>query len=92
MVFKGQPKLAIMDYTGKTAFKVGTFDENGLMDIPDDSKYIDRLKRKYEVYNAEEKQAESKETTEKKIVCKKCGQEFGNQGELMSHYRKEHPK
>ena len=32
------------------------------------------------------------ETVKKTLKCKKCGYETSNQGELLSHYRSEHPK
>jgi formylmethanofuran dehydrogenase subunit E len=66
--------------------KVCKFDADGFAEVSD-PKYIERMKKKYEVCDAEEKPQESK-TAEKKIVCKKCGEEFTNQGLFLAHCRK----
>ena len=101
MKFKGTPGLMLRDYSRKAT--VGRFDENGIMEVTD-GYYIKKMIKRYEaIDDAETKQAEGQAAeaeappAEIKYACKKCTAEgktvgFSNMGELMAHYRKEHPK
>jgi len=80
MKFKGEPGSVIID--GKTHKAIGRFDKNGIFEITI-PEYIDRMKLHFPVVE---------ETEEKKRTCKTCGKEFDTQGELLKHYKDEHPK
>lgn len=87
MIFIGTPNLYIRfankmlrRATGKNGFM---FDENGEFETDHDL-LIRVLKQRFQV----------KEETkiENKRHCKKCDYTCDNQGQLMKHYREQHPK
>ena len=85
--FFGQPNMLVKDrkripFSTEWKFKpLFRFDEDGEF-VTEDEKLIERLKRKfkYEVENNVE------------FKCKQCDYTTTNKGELLAHYRKEHPK
>jgi hypothetical protein len=80
-----QPHCHIINYeTGKEAF---CFDENGEFET-DDPKLIAWMKKKKNFIRCEE----IKLPADGLYNCKKCDFASTNKGELMAHYRKEHPK
>lgn len=94
MRFKAEPNLYVRfslplqrAFNGKKGFY---FDSNGIFetDIPVLAK---ALSRQFEIDNPDE--IENKvESTEAIRRCKKCDFTCDNQGELLAHYRKNHPK
>lgn len=103
MKLKGNPNELVFTHTRQAGkirqIPLFSFDENGIADI-DENKlseaHINKLKELYEVIDKdikeevkEPKKAKKKPTTR---VCKTCGAEFESQGQLLAHYRKEHPK
>lgn len=103
MKLKGSPNelvTTIMKQAGRRrTVPLFKFDENGIAEINEQDftkTQIDRLKQRYETLDKdikkevkEPKKAKKKPTTR---VCKTCGAEFESQGQLLAHYRKEHPK
>lgn len=89
MRFKGTPFEYVMDYTMRPPRKVCQFDKDGYAEVPD--MYVERMKKRYEVANAE-KEPPKEPPAEKKITCKKCGEKFVSQIALMQHYKAVHPK
>ncbi len=81
------------------------FDENGEY-ITEDKQLIEKLKSRFScvpiqeidskinqaVENAVEDVKNQIKPEEKVYKCKKCPYETTNMGELMAHYKKEHPK
>jgi hypothetical protein len=85
------PNLFIMGdkaYENGTRDRVelGQFDKNGNLET-NDTILIQRLKELG--YTPIE---DVKKATNNENECKKCGQKFANKGELMAHYRKDHPR
>jgi hypothetical protein len=80
MKYFGQPGMSIIDYDNlKTVFR---FDESGEFET-DDVKLIAWMKKNKNFIRCEEAG---------EFKCKKCGFTTDNKGELMAHYRKDHPK
>ena len=105
MKFQGKPNLTIVDY--KRLVAICTFDENGFFetDDPNKIKYLTTkttsakvVEEQPKVTPKEEKPQEvpkevpKKETAEKVYKCKKCKFTTTNMGELLAHYRIDHPK
>jgi hypothetical protein len=96
MKFKGEPNLyvriankSVKRLTGKKGFY---FDNNGIYET--DNEILCRvLPQHFEVLEetAPKKEKEEK-TAEKKYKCKQCDFETANKGELMAHYKENHPK
>lgn len=99
MNFLGQPHLTVTTRIRKNGhYKnvfIGTFDENGLMEVSNPD-HIIKMRLKYEAIeekpNDENPICENLDCVQNRRICKKCGMEFDGQGALMSHMRKEHPK
>ena len=96
MKFQYRPNCAIIDYDKMV--KICTFDENGFFET-DNPKLIKRLQKSRKIKQVlEEKPQEApkdepkKETAEKVYKCKKCKFTTTNMGELLAHYRIDHPK
>jgi predicted amidohydrolase len=103
MKFISKPFLPVCDLTKGNL--IGIFDENGILEIADDSVYIARMKANFAVQEQikveppiELSKGDGKETevpieipTELK-KCKKCTFTCTSQGDLLAHYRKTHPK
>lgn len=87
MKFNGTPFLCVMD--SQTGRKIAQFDADGVCEVPE--AYTERMKKHFEVFNDAAKEPE-KEPAAKKKTCKKCGQEFENQGLFLAHFRKPCPK
>ncbi len=96
MKFQYKPNCAIIDYDKMV--RICTFDENGFFET-DNPKLIKRLQKSRKIKQViEEKPQEApkevpkKETAEKVYTCKKCKFTTTNMGELLAHYRIDHPK
>lgn len=85
MKYRYTPNCAIVDYENMK--KMFVFDENGEFET-EDKKLIEWIKKNKGFLKPFEEQAEETALME----CKKCPFETDNKGELMAHYRKEHPK
>ena len=83
MKYFGEPGLTVVDY--KKLKKVFVFNENGEYET-DDPKLIDWMKKKKNFIRCEETPIETI------MQCKKCDFTCSNKGELMQHYKREHPK
>lgn len=80
MEYFGTPGMAVIDYEQlKTKF---IFDENGKYETQDE-KLIAWMKKNKNFIRCEESEV---------LKCKKCEFTCSNRGELMAHYRKDHPK
>lgn len=78
-----QPNAIVIDYgKGKHIFQ---FNEKGEYET-DDPKLIEWMKKNKWFIRCEDNAASDT------IKCKKCDFTCSNKGELMAHYRKEHPK
>lgn len=102
MKLKGNPNELVFTHTRQAGkirqIPLFSFDENGIADM-DENKlseaHINKLKELYEVIGKviKEEVKEPKKVQKKSIrVCKQCGEEFDNQGQLLAHYREKHPK
>lgn len=80
MKYIGEPNCTVIDY--ERLKPVFVFNENGEYET-NDPKIIDFMKKKKPHIKAVESDL---------IKCKKCEFACSNKGELMAHYRKEHPK
>lgn len=92
MKYKYKPNLVIIDYEKlKRKFQ---FDENGEFETEDEQliKWIAKNKKKINPIEKVKEEPNEEIKEEKIYKCKKCPFETNNQGELMAHYRKEHPK
>ena len=86
MKYFGTPGMAIIDYENlKTKF---VMDENGEFET-EDEKLIQWMKKNKNFIRCEESK---KLPADGLYNCKKCSFASPNKGELMAHYRKEHPK
>ena len=83
MKYFGEPNLSVIDY--KKLKKVFQFDENGEYET-EDPKLILWMKKKKNFIRCEETPIETI------LNCKKCKFNTNNRGELMQHYKHEHPK
>ena len=63
MKFMGQPLLTVRDYKMKKT--VGTFDENGVMEVLAED-YIEKMKKQFEVYDENGSGAETNPKTRSK--------------------------
>lgn len=94
MKYKYEPNCHIVDYeVGVTKFK---FDEKGEFET-EDSKLNDWIKKNKNFLKPiqEEKKKSEKQksvTTVDSIKCKKCDFVANNKGDLLQHYKHEHPK
>lgn len=96
MVFKGTPNQfvrfsnkTVIRVTGKKGFY---FDENREYETNNDL-LCRVLKQHFEVKEIEEENsAAGDKPTEKEYQCKHCNYTTANKGELLAHYKKEHPK
>ena len=79
MKYFGEPGLTVIDY--KKLKKAFQFDENGEFET-NDPKLIAWMKKNKNFIPCEDK----------KYKCKKCVFTTTNMGELLQHYKKEHPK
>ena len=91
MKFQYKPNCAIIDYDKMV--KICTFDENGFFET-DNPKLIKRLQKSRKIKQVTEEKPKTKPEEEKEKVykCKKCKFTTTNMGELLAHYRNEHPK
>lgn len=91
MKFQYKPNCAIIDYDKMV--KICTFDENGFFET-DNPKLIKRLQKSRKIKQVTEEKPKTKpeEVKEKVYKCKKCKFTTTNMGELLAHYRNEHPK
>jgi hypothetical protein len=93
MKFQGKPNLTIVDY--KRLVAICTFDENGFFETDDPNK-IKYLTTKTTSAKVVEEQPKVTPKEEKKLPtvynCKKCDFKTENQGDLLVHYRTNHPK
>jgi hypothetical protein len=82
MKFYGEPNLLVNTRKKVNGMYKNTplfiFDENGEYET-EDKRLIEKLKKNFKHEN-------------NKFKCKKCDFETDNMGELLAHYRKEHPK
>lgn len=86
MKYKYEPNCHIVDYeAGRTKF---IFDANGNFET-EDPKLIDWIKKNK---NFLKPIPEEEKESIKLMHCKKCDFTTDNNGALMAHYRKEHPK
>lgn len=83
MKYFGEPLSFVVDY--EKLKHVFQFDKNGTYET-DDEKLIQWMKKRKPHIKAEENAASDI------IKCKKCNFTADNKGNLMAHYRKEHPK
>ena len=83
MIFLGEPGKVLYDIQSHRSFR---FNKDGRLEVRNRS-IIKKLKRKFPVL-----QEEAAIETDKKHICKKCGAEFDNVGNMLAHIRKEHPK
>jgi hypothetical protein len=96
MKFYADPDLLIRVIPRRTRpknLKVIQFDKNGEYET-DNPAVIEMLKPHFKCDEAEPKQTTQPNTGEETKLkkCKKCDFETDNNGALMAHYRKEHPK
>lgn len=95
MIFKGEPNLFVR-FSNKTAIRVTGkkgFYFNGKGEYETDNDLLCRvLKQHFETKEIENSVADDKPAEEKVFKCKHCDYVTGNKGELLAHYRKEHPK
>ena len=87
MKFQFKPNVTIVDYD--RMINICTFDENGFYetDNPNKIKYLTTKATRVKVVK------EPKEEPKEKVyACKKCKFTTTNMGELLAHYRAEHPK
>jgi hypothetical protein len=85
MKYFGEPGLSVIDYDNlKTMFK---FNEKGEYET-DDPKLVAWMKKNKNFIRCEE----NKLPADGLYNCKKCEYATTNKGELMAHYRTEHPK
>lgn len=95
MIFKGP---ANTKFNLKGPFRYGEpsairFSADGLYETH--NKFLARrLARKFEIVTAEPEQSEPQEQPQEVTLkkCKKCDFTCDNQGDLMRHYKTEHPK
>jgi len=94
--FQYKPNCAIIDYDKMV--RICTFDENGFFET-DNPKLIKRLQKSRKIKQVLEekpqevlKEVPKKEPEEKVYKCKKCKFTTTNMGELLAHYRIDHPK
>jgi len=81
--FKGQPNMLVRFNPPIGNIKYVRFDENGEF-CTDNERIIKRFKHRFDSVPVKESIKEYK--------CKKCDFKTDNMGELLSHYRIEHPK
>jgi hypothetical protein len=81
MKFYGKSNMLVTD-SRKDNKPLFRFDKNGEF-VTEDERLIKRLKQHFKY----EDNAKSDS-----INCKKCDFSCSNRGELMAHYKKEHPK
>ncbi len=92
MKFQYRPNTCVIDY--EKLVKICMFDENGFYET-DNPKKIEWLRKHAKGVKVVE---ESEEKEPKNLPadgfynCKKCDFKTDNNGTLMAHYRKEHPK
>lgn len=91
MKFQYKPNVTIVDYD--KMINICTFDDNGFYetDNPNKIKYLTTKATSVKVVD-EPKEEPKKETAEKVYACKKCKFTTTNMGELLAHYRIDHPK
>jgi hypothetical protein len=91
MKFQYKPNCAIIDYDKMV--KICTFDKDGFFET-DNPKLIKRLQKSRKIKQVTEEKPETKpeEAKEKVYKCKKCKFTTTNMGELLAHYRNDHPK
>jgi len=65
------------------------FDAEGKLYMSDDHPALERMKANFE---HQEISLVADQEPEDKIKCSKCDASFDNRGQMMAHYRKEHPK
>ena len=91
MKFQFKPNVTIVDYD--RMINICTFDDNGFYetDNPNKIKYLTTKATRVKVVD-EPKDEPKDEPEEKVYTCKKCKFTTTNMGELLAHYRAEHPK
>lgn len=94
MVFIGPPNQyvrfsnkTVIRLTGKKGF---CFDENG--EYETDNDLLCRVLKQHFKVKEENNATGDKPTEEVTYQCKYCNYKTTNKGELLAHYRKEHPK
>jgi len=98
MVFKSEPNLYVKlsnKYVQRsTGLKGFSFDSNGEYETENDL-MIKVLSQNFEVKEEIKEKLIERENEQVETVsfkCKKCEFETDNNGKLLAHYRKEHPK
>jgi hypothetical protein len=86
MKYFGLPNQTVIDY--KKQKKVFMFNENGEYETQD-TKLIEWMKKNKNFIRCEETK---KLPADGLYNCKKCDFSSPNKGDLLAHYRKEHPK
>ena len=83
MKFVGTPNMSIRMTVSKGFERyskfIGRFDQYGIFET-EDKKIIQRMLKRFETTDVELKK------------CKKCNFSCTNTGELLAHYKNEHPK
>lgn len=98
MKFKGTPNTLVsmvyrVGFARKTK-KIGRFSADGIFET-NDTRVINRMKKHFPILEENEIKEIKEELIIKKETirhCKKCDYTCTNQGDLMKHYRLEHPK
>lgn len=95
MKFKGEPGLSVSTIAQinhkKRRVEIGTFDENGIMDVTDEQmipKMLDNYEKVEDIDDGEMQE----EKVNSMYVCKKCGEELESKIMLMNHCKEKHPK
>lgn len=89
MKYKYKPNCSIIDY--KRVKKMFEFDENGEFET-NDPKLIKWIKENKNFLKPVTQTTEQPKPEEKIYQCKKCDFTTTNMGELLAHYRNDHPK
>lgn len=87
--FYSDPNRPVSD--GNTGLKILQFDENGIY-ITLDPVLANRMKAHFKNEEIELVEKEEAKEEVKAFKCKKCSYETDNKGELLAHYRENHPK
>lgn len=89
MKFKGTPNLLVRLMRPIGNIRHIRFDAQGFYET-ENERLIKRLQHKFEMVTEETKEAAKEE--DKVFACKKCTFTTPDRVELMTHYRKVHPK
>ena len=90
MKFYGTPNMLVRVKNLKP-FRSIRFDDKGEFET-DNPRLIARLKTRFEFGEKTEPKEKKKLPADGFYNCKKCDYKTDNKGELLAHYRTEHPK